>query len=95
MNWKIDEPYEYKGVEHSNRFEQLLFRALIKDQISISKAASLNNQTLADFRKDYQIAFLFDSGVSRSLTCCPRNLRTRIAVDWSDSTEESADLSAL
>lgn len=57
MNWKIDEPYEYEGVEHSNRFEQLLFRALIEDQISISKAASLNNQTLADFRKEHQMAF--------------------------------------
>jgi len=57
MNWKIDEPYEYEGVERSNRFEQLLFRALIEDQISISKAASLNNQTLADFRKEHQMAF--------------------------------------
>ncbi len=57
MNWKIDEPYDYEGVEQSNRFEQLLFRALIEEQISISKAASLNNQTLADFRKEYQMAF--------------------------------------
>jgi len=57
MNWKIDEPYDYEGVEQSNRFEQLLFRALIEDQISISKAASLNNQTLAAFRKEYQMAF--------------------------------------
>jgi Zn-dependent peptidase ImmA (M78 family)/DNA-binding XRE family transcriptional regulator len=57
MNWKVDEPYDYEGVEQSNRFEQLLFRALIEDQISISKAASLNNQTLADFRKAHQMAF--------------------------------------
>jgi Zn-dependent peptidase ImmA (M78 family)/DNA-binding XRE family transcriptional regulator len=57
MNWKIDEPYDYEGVEQSNRFEQLLFRALIEDQISMSKAASLNNQTLADFRKKHQMAF--------------------------------------
>ena len=57
MNWKVDEPVEYYGVEGSNRFEQLLFRALIEEQISISKAASLNNQTLADFRKEYQLAF--------------------------------------
>ncbi len=57
MNWKVDEPYDYEGVEQSNRFEQLLFRALIEDQISISKAASLNNQTLADFRKEHQIVF--------------------------------------
>lgn len=57
MNWKVDEPVEYNGAEESNRFEQLLFRALIEDQISMSKAASLNNQTLADFRKEYQMAF--------------------------------------
>lgn len=57
MNWKVDEPYDYEGVEQSNRFEQLLFRALIEDQISMSKAASLNNQTLADFRKKHQMVF--------------------------------------
>lgn len=56
MNWKVDEPVEYSGAEESNRFEQLLFRALIEDQISMSKAASLNNQTLADFRKEHQMA---------------------------------------
>ncbi len=57
MNWKVNEPTDYYGVETSNRFEQLLFRALIEGQISMSKAASLNNQTLADFRKEYQLAF--------------------------------------
>lgn len=57
MNWKVDEPVEYQGAEESNRFEQLLFRALIEDQISMSKAASLNNQSLADFRKEHQMAF--------------------------------------
>lgn len=57
MNWKVDEPVEYNGAEESNRFEQLLFRALIEDQISMSKAASLNNQSLADFRKEHQMAF--------------------------------------
>ncbi|HRO85383.1 MAG TPA: XRE family transcriptional regulator [Niabella sp.] len=57
MNWKVDEPIEYNGAEESNRFKQLLFRALIEDQISMSKAASLNNQTLADFRKEHQMAF--------------------------------------
>lgn len=56
MNWKIDEPVEYSGAEESNRFEQLLFRALVEDQISISKAASLKNQSLADFRKENQMA---------------------------------------
>lgn len=57
MNWKVDEPYDYAGVEESNRFEQLLFRALIEDQISMSKAASLNNQSLADFKKEHQMVF--------------------------------------
>lgn len=56
MNWKVDEPVEYEGLEESNRFEQLLFRALIEDQISMSKAASLNNQSLAEFKKEHQMA---------------------------------------
>lgn len=57
MNWKIDEPFEYLGVEESNRFEQLLFRALVEEQISMSKVASLSNQTLADFRSKHQMIF--------------------------------------
>jgi len=57
MNWKVDEPYDYEGVEVSNRFEQLLFRALIEEQISMSKAASLNNQSLADFKKQHKTVF--------------------------------------
>jgi Zn-dependent peptidase ImmA (M78 family) len=56
MNWRIDEPHEYAGVEESNRFEQLLFRALIEEEISMSKAAALKNQSLADFKKEYQMA---------------------------------------
>ena len=55
MNWSVDEPVEYLGVEESNRFEQLLFRALIEEQISMSKAASLNNKSLAEFRKEHQM----------------------------------------
>jgi len=55
MNWKIDEPIDYLGIEESNRFEQCLYRALIEDQISMSKAASLSNQTLAEFRKAHQV----------------------------------------
>lgn len=46
------EPVSYEGVEHSNRFSQLLFRALAENFISISKAASLRNQKLAEFRKE-------------------------------------------
>jgi Zn-dependent peptidase ImmA (M78 family) len=51
MGWKVNEPIEYEGVEQSNRFEQLLFHALAEELISVSKAASLNNQTLAEFRE--------------------------------------------
>ena len=52
MNWKVDEPIQYEGVEESNRFDQLLYRALAEDQISMSKAASLKNQKLAEFRNE-------------------------------------------
>jgi len=50
MGWRVDEPYEYKGKEKSSRFNQLIFRALSEDIISMSKAASLNNMKLAEFR---------------------------------------------
>lgn len=51
MGWKVTEPVEYTGEETSNRFTQLLFRALGEELISTSKAASLNNQSLAEFRE--------------------------------------------
>lgn len=57
MNWRVDEPVEYQGAEESNRFEQLLFRALIEDQISISKAASLSDLSLVEFKKAHQQIF--------------------------------------
>jgi len=50
MGWKVDEPYQYKGKETSNRFDQLIYRALSEDIISMSKAASLKNMKLAEFR---------------------------------------------
>jgi Zn-dependent peptidase ImmA (M78 family)/transcriptional regulator with XRE-family HTH domain len=50
MGWKVEEPYEYEGKEKSNRFDQLLFRALSEELISFSKAASLDNMKLAEFR---------------------------------------------
>jgi predicted HTH domain antitoxin len=46
----VNEPVEYIGEEKSNRFEQLLFRALAEELISMSKAAALNNQSMAEFR---------------------------------------------
>lgn len=57
QNWKAEESVEYQGIEESNRFEQLLFRALIEDQISMSKAAALSNQSLAEFKKQHQPMF--------------------------------------
>lgn len=54
LNWKIDEPeeFDYEGTEASNRFEQLLYRALAEELITMSKAAALKNQSLAQFRKE-------------------------------------------
>jgi len=49
--FRIEEPFQYEGQEKSRRFNQLLFRALGEELISMSKAASLNNQKLAEFRE--------------------------------------------
>lgn len=43
--------YDYKGEESSHRFLQLLLRGVALEVISTSKAAALNNQKLAAFRK--------------------------------------------
>jgi Zn-dependent peptidase ImmA (M78 family)/DNA-binding XRE family transcriptional regulator len=55
MGWRINEPeeYNYQSEEKTNRFHQLLFRALAEEIISISKAAALNNQSVADFRDNF------------------------------------------
>jgi Zn-dependent peptidase ImmA (M78 family)/DNA-binding XRE family transcriptional regulator len=52
LGYRVTEPVPYEGFEHSNRFSQLLFRALAENFISMSKAASLKNQKLAEFRKE-------------------------------------------
>lgn len=44
---------DYKGVEHSSRFKQLLYRATAEEIISMSKAASLSNVKLAQFRDEF------------------------------------------
>lgn len=44
---------EYKGIEHSSRFKQLLYRATAEEIISMSKAASLSNVNLAQFRDEF------------------------------------------
>jgi Zn-dependent peptidase ImmA (M78 family)/DNA-binding XRE family transcriptional regulator len=43
----------YKGSEHTYRFKQLIFRAAAEEVISLSKAANLSNQKLAEFRKEF------------------------------------------
>ena len=52
MGHRVDEPIPYQGYEQSSRFKQLLFRALAEEIISMSKAAALNNQKLAEFRQE-------------------------------------------
>lgn len=44
---------EYKGIEASKRFKQLIYRAASEEIISMSKAANLSNQKLAGFRKEF------------------------------------------
>jgi predicted HTH domain antitoxin len=46
---------EYKGIEHSSRFQQLLYRAAAEEIISMSKAASLSNIKLAQFRDEFMV----------------------------------------
>lgn len=53
LEYRIDEPFTYQGYEESNRFNQLLFKALGEEYISMSKAAALKNLKLAEFRSTY------------------------------------------
>ncbi|WP_297338402.1 helix-turn-helix domain-containing protein [Algoriphagus sp.] len=55
LGYRKNEPVAYEGAEHSNRFSQLLFRALAEDFISMSKAAALKNQELGEFRKENMV----------------------------------------
>lgn len=50
MGWRKEEPIAYEGVEKSNRFDQLLYRALAEELISMSKGAALKNMKLSEFR---------------------------------------------
>ena len=58
MNWRVDEPFDYSGMEESHRFEQLLFRALIESQISVSKASLLMNMSESNLKNKYQSMFI-------------------------------------
>lgn len=51
----ITEPVQFSGNERSNRFEQLLYRAVSSEQVSLSKAASLAGMPLAAFRESLQL----------------------------------------
>jgi Zn-dependent peptidase ImmA (M78 family)/DNA-binding XRE family transcriptional regulator len=51
MDWRINEPVEYTGKEISTRFDQLLFRALAEELITVSKAAALKNLKVAEFHQ--------------------------------------------
>ena len=44
---------EYKGNEQTYRYKQLIYRAAAEEVISLSKAANLSNQKLAEFRKEF------------------------------------------
>lgn len=55
MGYRKNEPGNYTGIEDSMRFKQLLYRAAAEEMISLSKAASLNNQNLSQFRKSFVI----------------------------------------
>jgi len=55
LGYRKDEPGEYTGTEKSLRFNQLLYRAAAEEVISLSKAASLNNQNLSQFRKTFVV----------------------------------------
>lgn len=52
QGYKKNEPGEYKGYEKSNRFKQLIYRAVAEEIISTSKAAALDNKKLAEFRDE-------------------------------------------
>jgi Zn-dependent peptidase ImmA (M78 family) len=43
----------YRGLERAFRFKQLIYRAAAEEVISLSKAANLSNQKLAEFRKEF------------------------------------------
>jgi Zn-dependent peptidase ImmA (M78 family) len=53
QQYKVYENTGYEGKEQSQRFIQLLMRAVAQDIITTTKASSLNNQKLGDFRKEY------------------------------------------
>lgn len=53
LGYRKIEPFPFDGKEKSDRFLQLLFRALAEEIIPTDKAAALNNQTVEEFRKEH------------------------------------------
>ena len=43
----------YNGMEYTSRFMQLIYRATAEEIITMSKAASLSNMKLAQFRDTF------------------------------------------
>ena len=55
LGYRKIEPGEDRGKEHSTRFQQLLLHAAAEGIITLNKAASLANQSLADFEKNFVV----------------------------------------
>ena len=49
--WRVKEPGDFSGLEQSHRMLQLLYRGVVEEIISTSKAANLYGTNLAAFRK--------------------------------------------
>jgi Zn-dependent peptidase ImmA (M78 family)/transcriptional regulator with XRE-family HTH domain len=48
--WRTTEPGEYPCIERPMRFEQLLFRAIAQDAISLSKAAGISGKSIDEIK---------------------------------------------
>lgn len=53
--WRKNEPGKYRGQERSQRFDQLLHRAVTTEALSMTLAASLARKPLAEFQKGLQV----------------------------------------
>ncbi len=51
VGYRQREPGDYFVIEKARRFSQLIYRAAIEEVISLSKAATLNKQSLTEFRQ--------------------------------------------
>lgn len=51
-HYHLDEPGKFSGQEKAHRFNQLLYRGLAEEIITINQAASLRNVTVGELRND-------------------------------------------